>query len=122
MRSFYKPPKYDKQLATAQIILAKCGGCFHGCRCNPCKEKSTYLHYAEMPDGKKDSLEEEADKQLSGIGIGYLKKLSDLDCQAVFFKKDNNILLIRFDSGGFESLDCRIQKNGEFDITPSLRG
>ncbi len=131
MKSFCKPQpqKFNQQYATAYAVFMACSELFDNCKINPCMEKRMYLHYAEMPESKtqngkkrktesKNSLERKTQERLEEIGAGYLKKLSDLRCQVTFSNEDG-ILVIHFDTGGFESLTCAVLANGQFGIIPT---
>ncbi len=118
MKTFYKAPKYDGQLATAHALLMACGSLFKDCECSPHKERNTYLHYAEMQDWQKDDLEREIAKRLDWIRPGFLKKLGGLKCQ-VLFGWEGERLIVRFDTGGFEALECSVGGDGKFEIHPA---
>lgn len=103
---------YDRQLAAGYIAYMMGASCFHSSVCkSPALERTLLLHYREMPDPKALRAEDQVLRDLDRLGTGFLRKLSDLNCEVRFTVKDGT-LSIRFDTGGFETLSAQADAAG----------
>ena len=117
MKNFNSSEKgYNKQRATAYIVYMMAGSYFssHGA---PRKFPGLYLHYAEMPREKQYQCESRVISSMGALDEDFLQKIAALRCD-VRCKSCGDDLFMDFHTGGFESLQCHIQKNGTFCFTP----
>ncbi|MCD8083387.1 MAG: hypothetical protein LUE86_07780 [Clostridiales bacterium] len=113
-----KVPKkpYDCQRAAGYIAYMMGASCFHSCTCKSfSQEQSFLLHYREMPEPKALRIEDQVLDELAQLGTGFLRRLSDLSCE-VQFSVENGILVVQFDTGGFESLSAEVNTNGSVRV------
>ena len=118
MKTFASKEKgYNRQLATAYIAGMMIGSYFYkSTYCSVLEEKHLYLHYAEMPRAKQYDQEEAVLRHMAQLGQDFLKRLQDLKCQIRCWRQGEKYLL-EFDTGGFESLHCTVDKQGSCRIT-----
>lgn len=108
--------KYNRQRATAYIVYMMAGSYFHSQKATG-SFKNFYLHYAEMPREKQYGCEARVIQSMEALDHNFLRKISSLRFHAVC-RIDGEDLLMEFSTGGFESLRCRIRKNGDFQLSP----
>lgn len=117
MGAFEKSEKnYSRQLAVGYIVYMMAGSYFRqtGSRRNL---QNLYLHYAEMPRQKQYQYEERVIRAMDHLDRNFLQKIESLRFQ-VTGRFDQEDYLLDFSTGGFESLQCRVQKNGSFQLIP----
>lgn len=107
---------FSKQYAVSYIVYMIGGSYFHKCECrNKLEERRLFLHYTEMKQQNQIDEERKVIKSLEKLNKELLEKLGTLKCEAHFCQEGNNYF-IDFQTGGFESLKCRIGMNGEVEI------
>ncbi len=113
-----KVPKkpYDRQRAAGYIAYMMGASCFHSCTCKSfVQEQSFLLHYREMPEPKALRIEDQVLDELARLGTRFLRRLSDLSCEAQF-SVANGILVVQFDTGGFESISAKVNAGGKVRV------
>lgn len=122
MKNFASSEKnYDRQKAVSYIIYMMGGSYFGKCRCaNSRAARHLYLHYAEMPRSRQYDCEEKVLDMIEHMSPEFLEALGTLSCETFFCDVDGDCV-IHFYTGGFESLQCTVRKNGTFTIIP-VRG
>lgn len=117
MKTFNNTEKgYSKQRAMAYIVYMMAGSYFNS-QGSTDRFKNLFLHYAEMPREKQYEWESRVINSMEGLNKDFLQKIAALRYE-VFFTTCDEELLMEFRTGGFESLLCRIRKNGTFQLTP----
>ena len=76
-----------------------------------------YLHYAEMPREKQYQYESRVISSMEALGKEFLQNIATLRCN-VRYRLCGDDILLEFCTGGFEGLQCRIQKNCTFQLAP----
>lgn len=117
MKTFNSVEKcYSKQRATAYIVYMMAASYFSS-RGAARKFPNLYLHYAEMPREKQYRCESRVISAMNALGKDFLQKIANLryDVRYQFCGDD---ILMDFYTGGFEGLQCRIQKDNTFCLTP----
>lgn len=109
--------KYDRQRATAYIVYMMAGSYFHSRKADR-SFKNFYLHYAEMPLEKQYRCEDRVIRSMEALDPQFLRNIASL-CFHAACRNDGEDLLMEFSTGGFESLRCRIRKNGDFQLSPA---
>lgn len=114
MKTFTNQEKgYRKQLAVGYVVYMMGGSYFKTCTCkNKIEEKHLFLHYSEMPKQKQMDLETKILRMMDKLDKEFLMKIENLRCE-VHFKHNEEGYQIEFKTGGFESLLCNIQEDGE---------
>lgn len=117
MGAFDKSEKnYSRQLAVGYIVFMMAGSYF--CQSGSSRTlQNLYLHYAEMPQQKQYQYEERVIRAMEQLDSKFLRRIAGLRFR-VSGRFDQEDYLLNFSTGGFESLQCRIQKNGTFRLIP----
>lgn len=117
MNAYSKSEKgYNRQLATGYAVYMMCGSLFRESHCtNPCEESHLYLHYAGMPRQRQYDTEDEILLQLRQIREDWRLRLEELKCE-VHFRREEDRYRILFFTGGFETVESVIEKDGSFQI------
>ena len=109
---------YSKQMAAGYIAYMMGGSYFHRCKCkNPGEESRLYLHYVEMPREQQYRQEERVLQFMEGLSPLFLKWLSGLNCEARCRRREDDYV-VEFLTGGFDSIQCVVEKNGNIRIIP----
>jgi len=113
MRTFGNMEKgYNRQLATAYAAGMMIGSYFFkSSYVSVMEEKHLYLHYAEMPRARQYDQEDAVLRQMAQLDRDFLDRLRDLKCQ-IRCRLQGEEYLLEFDTGGFESLRCVVDRNG----------
>lgn len=107
---------YSKQCAMAYIVYMMAGSYFSSCG-GACRIPNLYLHYAEMPREKQYQCESSVISTMEALGKSFLQKIADLRCD-VRCRSCGDDIVLEFQTGGFEGLQCRIRENCTFQLTP----
>ncbi|NBH71946.1 hypothetical protein D3Z51_07910 [Clostridiaceae bacterium] len=117
MKTFNSSEKsYRKQRALAYIVYMMAGSYFSLGSSNR-RPSNLYLHYAEMPREKQYQYESRVISSMEALGKEFLQSIATLRCN-VRCKFCGDDILLEFCTGGFEGLQCRIQKNCTFQLAP----
>lgn len=107
---------FSKQFAVSYVVYMMVGSYFHSTECrNPLEEKRLFLHYAEMKTQTQIEEECKVIKALEKLNKDFLESLETLRCE-VHFGRSGNYYVVDFQTGGFESLSCRIGVKGDVEI------
>lgn len=107
---------YGRQNAVAYIIYMMAGSYFASGTSNG-RFRNLYLNYVEMPKEKQYESERRVIDSVEKLGEEFLQKISDLRCRVVC-RRSGEELLMEFYTGGFGGLSFRIEKNGDFRLSP----
>ena len=117
MKTFNSSEKsYRKQRALAYIVYMMAGSYFSLGSSNR-RPSNLYLHYAEMPREKQYQYESRVISSMEALGKEFLQNIATLRCN-VRCRLCGDDILLDFCTGGFEGLQCRIQKNCTFQLAP----
>ena len=117
MKTFNSIEKsYRKQHALAYIVYMMAGSYFSLSNSTH-RPLNLYLHYAEMPREKQYQYESRVISSMEALGKEFLHSFATLRCN-VRCRRSGDDILLEFCTGGFEGLQCRIQKNCTFQLAP----
>ncbi len=116
MRTFTNTEnKSNKQLAASYVVYMIVGSYFKDCICqNKFEEKRMYLNYAELSVPKQIDLEDRVISQFEKMDKTFLEAIQNLKCKVSFLQKDKD-MFITFQTGGFESLEYKVNEKGKVE-------
>lgn len=108
--------KNSKQLAVSYVVYMMVGSYFYNTKCrNSMEEKRLFMYYAEMKSKEQIAVETKVIKMVEKLNKEFVETIGTLKSEVHLGREGNNYV-VKFQTGGFEGLNCKIGVNGEIEL------